>query len=100
RVGDGATVDQGELLTAGQGAQAVVHAIPADARLQRGELLHGWHAPGGTVAVGKAGELVATRHHLQDGIEGRRGELAVRVGAAHEIVEGADVPVLDRDHRH
>ncbi len=83
-IGDGAAVDEGKLLAAGERMEPIVDAIPTE--------------PGPQLAECLVGE--AAREHLQHALQGLGREIAVRVGLPQDAQKLRHVPALDGDHGH
>ncbi len=103
-IGDGAAVDEGHLLAARQGEQAVVNAVPARTRLQSGQGLPPTpalpHKGGGRAGVGGAilriREAITAGDHLQRGLEGVRRQVAVGIGPADHRIQLRHIPIVHR----
>ena len=86
RVRDRADVAHREQARAGQGDQPVGRPIPGDLGPQRRDSRHG-----------RGVEVVAAGEHVEDALELRPGQVAVRIRAADEVEELGRAPRL---HRH
>ena len=102
-VGDGAAVDQRQPLAAGQGEQAIVDAVPADARLQSGEDVPAGHGSlSGMVSAIPRRRIpaIAAADHLQHRLERLRRQVAVGIGPPHQGIAVPARPRFHRRHRH
>ena len=86
-VGDGAAADQGQLLAAGQGLQAVVDAVPADARLQGRQLPRRREPSARSPRPSAAAKRIAAADHFQHRFERLRRQVAEGIGPADQAIQ-------------